>query len=247
MARTPAGSSRAFVLGEVRRQILTLELAPGTALSENDLAGTLGVSRTPVREALILLAGEGLVEVFAQVGSFVALVDKQRVLDAQFLREAVEVTSLASLPTAVPDAAEPGAAALDLAVLARLRSNLEAQRDPDLTSEDFFALDEEFHRELLTLAGHAGVWPSVVSAKGHLDRARRLGLAHVRSHDELVAQHSRVLDAVLAGDPALAAEELRTHLRAVLADIERIEAAAPDLFARPEGRRPVRRVITELR
>src|SRR3954464_1739569 len=91
-------TNRRVVYEALRRRVLTLELPPGAALSENELAAALGVSRTPVRESLILLAEEGLVQVFPQVGSFVSRVDPVKVADAQFLREAVELAALDDLP-----------------------------------------------------------------------------------------------------------------------------------------------------
>lgn len=229
-------SNRQAVYAQIRRRILTLAVPPGAPLSENELAAELGVSRTPVREALILLADEGLVQVFPQVGTFASLMEPGRVRDAQFLREAVELASLRSMP-------QPSG--LDAEVLARLRENLRSQQSPELASEDFFDLDEQFHRELMNLAGNAGVWPAVVSAKGHLDRARRLGMAHVRPASANVAEHRAVLDAVEAGDQDRAIEHLRKHLRAVLADIERIQELAPELFAGPGRPAPVRRSVVE--
>src|SRR4051794_33712818 len=158
-------TNRRVVYEALRRRVLTLELPPGAALSENELAAELGVSRTPVRESLILLAEEGLIQVFPQVGSFVSRVDPNRVADAQFLREAVELAALDDMP------ADP-----DPDVVAELRENLARQQAPDIEVEEFFGLDEAFHHGLLQLSGHARAWPTVVSAKGHLDRARRLGL-----------------------------------------------------------------------
>ena len=99
MPPTPRSpTNRRIVYDTIRRKVLTLELPPGAALSENELAAALGVSRTPVRESLILLAEEGLVQVFPQVGSFVARVDPDGVADAQFLREAVELAALDDMP-----------------------------------------------------------------------------------------------------------------------------------------------------
>src|SRR5262245_36244914 len=143
-------TTRRAVHEVLRRKVLTLELAPGAALSENELAATLGVSRTPVRESLILLADEGLVQVLPQIGSFVSRVDPVRVANAQFLREAVELASLDDLP-----------AALDPALVEELRANLDAQRRPGIGIEEFFCLDEAFHQGLLTLAGHGNAWATV--------------------------------------------------------------------------------------
>ena len=98
MAVAARRTNRRVVYETLRRKVLTLDLPPGTALSENELAAALGVSRTPVRESLILLADEGLVQVFPQVGTFVSRVDPDRVRDAQFLREAVELAALDDVP-----------------------------------------------------------------------------------------------------------------------------------------------------
>lgn len=242
------GTTREVVHTELRRRILTLTTPPGAPISENDIAADLGVSRTPVREALILLGDEGLVEVYPQVGTFASLVDIERVRDAQFLRESVEVASLASLAgdrgdggggrgDGEGDGDGTSGARLDPEVLARLRENIAAQREALEDSERFFDLDEAFHRDLMTLAGHGGVWPSVVSAKGHLDRARRLGMAEIRPASQNLEQHAAILDAAAAGRGEEAVALLRRHLRSVLEDVVRIRELHPELFARPGSHR----------
>ncbi|MGI5472455.1 GntR family transcriptional regulator [Streptomyces sp. CA-132043] len=225
-------TSRRAVYETLRRKVLTLELPPGAALSENELGASLGVSRTPVRESLILLAQEGLVQIFPQVGSFVSRVDPARVADAQFLREAVELAALDDLP-----------AELDPELVEELRRNLAEQRRPGLGLEEFFELDEAFHHALLRLSGHGSAWATVVSAKGHLDRARRLGLYETASPDGFAAQHVEIFDAVLAGDAALVRSAMRAHLRAVFDDVERVRARSPELFAADTGSVPVRRNV----
>jgi DNA-binding GntR family transcriptional regulator len=225
-------TSRRVVYELLRRKVLTLELAPGATLSENELAAALGVSRTPVRESLILLAEEGLVEVYPQVGSFVSRVDIRKVSDAQFLREAVELAALDDVP------AEP-----DQELVRDLRANLDRQLAPDLEPEEFFALDEAFHHGLLRLSGHASAWSTVVSAKGHLDRARRLGLAVHPSPRHFADQHVAILHAVLDGDLGRARDRMRVHLRAVFEDVERIRQRSPELFATDEAATPSRRSV----
>lgn len=218
------------VFDYVRSQIIGLEFAPGTAISENELAATLGVSRTPVRDALLLLAEEGLVEVFPKVGTFVSRVDPDRVAEAQFLREAVELASLHSLR--VP---------LDEEILAGLRENLDRQveAEDDLTA--FFELDEAFHRGLMSLAGHEASWSTVSAAKGHLDRARMLGIRQVPFLSRFVTQHREILDAAAEGDVAAAGEHLRSHLRVVFTDVRQAERERPELFVRDRDALPVRR------
>ncbi|MER5185700.1 GntR family transcriptional regulator [Streptomyces sp. NPDC002896] len=225
-------TSRRAIYIKLRQMVLTLELAPGTALSENELAASLGVSRTPVRESLILLAQEGLVQVFPKIGSFVSRVDPAQVADAQFLREAVELASLEDLP-----------AQLDAAAVEELRGNLERQQRVDLGLEEFFELDEAFHEGLMRLSGHGNAWTTVAAAKGHLDRARRLGLHENVSPAVFAAQHHEIFDAVVSGDVPLARTAMRTHLRAVFSDIERIRAHSPELFATDPSTVPVRRNV----
>lgn len=235
--RSTRVSSREATLDTLRRRIISLELAPGASLSENELSAELGVSRTPVRESLIVLREEGLVQVFPQVGTFVSLVDPERVAHAQFLREAIECASLAAVGYPV-----------DPAGLLILRENLEAQdataRDAD--AERFFELDEQFHRELLVVGGHESAWATVTRAKAHLDRARRLSLIDTRPIAGLVEQHRAVVDALESGEVGAAVERLRTHLRAVFDDVEVIRTNRPELFGDDDAARPQRRTVRSL-
>ncbi|GAB3279177.1 GntR family transcriptional regulator [Parasphingorhabdus pacifica] len=221
---------------EIRQRIVTLALPPGHPLSENELAGELEVSRTPVRESLLLLAEEDLVRVFPKLGSFVARVDPQRIADAQFIREAVEVTSLTDAAVRCTDAD-----------LAELREILRQQRAATDDVERFFELDEAFHQRLLAAGGHLNAWPTVESAKAHLDRARRLGLRTVSPVSALIDQHAEIVNGLAAGDLEGSVVALRQHLRAVFEDVERVRAEFPSLFVDGAEERPIRRSITVLR
>ncbi|GAA0517243.1 GntR family transcriptional regulator [Saccharopolyspora thermophila] len=225
-------TNRRAVYETLRHKVVTLEYPPGAPLSENELAASLGVSRTPVREGLILLSQEGFVQIFPKIGSFVSRVDPRKVADAQFLREAVELASL-----------EDVGPAPDPEVVAELRDNLARQRQAAGDLADFFRLDEAFHQGLLRLGGHESAWPTVVAAKGHLDRARRLGLQDATPPQVFIDQHEAVLDSLVSGDVAQARRLLRAHLRAVFDDIEQIRERSPELFASNSGSVPVRRSI----
>ena len=233
--QSPRLSVRDQTLDTLRRRIISLQLPPGEPLSENELAQELGVSRTPVRESLILLREEGMVQVFPQIGSFVSLVDLGRVAEAQFVREAIECASLKD-------------AVVDATGLAGLREILAAQRDAEASGdvEEFFRLDEDFHRELLRLAGHESAWTAVNSAKAHLDRARRLSLIDTRPVSTLIEQHTAVVDALEANNRPEADSSLRVHLRGVFEDVKRIQAQSPELFSDGTTSRPIRRSIARL-
>jgi DNA-binding GntR family transcriptional regulator len=233
--QSPRLSVRDQTLETLRRRIISLQLPPGEPLSENELAQELGVSRTPVRESLILLREEGLVQVYPQIGSFVSLVDLGRVSEAQFVREAIECASLRDL-------------SVDAAGLAGLRRILQSQTDADAESDvdEFFRLDEDFHRELLRLAGHESAWAAVNSAKAHLDRARRLSLLDTRPIATLIQQHTAVVDALEASNLTDADNSLRLHLRGVFEDVQRIQQATPELFSDGAALRPTRRSVARL-
>ena len=220
-------SARETAYQEIRFRIITGAEQPGALLSENELALVLGLSRTPVREALLLIAQEGLVEVRPQSGTYVTYIDPDVVAQAQFIREAIE---LASLRECVRQ--------FDADEAAALREIL-ARQSAASSREEFYPLDEEFHRRLLAIAGHENAWAMVANAKGHLDRARYLGLSGFRGIHEYVGDHGAIVDALEAGSLDVAEDALRTHLRFVLEDVDTIRRLHPELFA--AGQFPERR------
>ncbi len=142
-SRAVGEAARDQVYAALREAIVSAELAPGRKLSENELAERLGVSRTPVREALVRLRDERLVAIVPQLGTFVTLISDDGVADAAFVREALECA-----------AARLAAARADDAGLADLRANLLAQeraRD-DGDTETFERLHEVIPAEWLDCA-----------------------------------------------------------------------------------------------
>ncbi|HZU94148.1 MAG TPA: GntR family transcriptional regulator [Microbacterium sp.] len=214
---SPRPSARAVAYGRIRDDIIGGRFAPGALLSENELAAALGISRQPVREALLLIAQEGLVEVRPQSGTYVTHIDPDRVREAQFIREAIELASLAAC--AAPEEEDE-----------RMLRDVIARQRTASDRDAFYPLDEEFHRALLGLAGHANAWAAVSAAKGHLDRARYVGMSATRGVQDYVDDHERVVDALAAGDMDAAADALREHLRFVFADLEAVREERPELF-----------------
>ena len=219
--RVPAGP---YLYAALRDQIVRAELAPGERLSEAELGERLGVSRTPIREALGRLRDDRLVEVRPQIGTFVARISPAAVADAQFIREALECT-------AVRIAAELA----DEESMAQLEENLRAQeRSSDRADIDSWQLlDDTFHRHLCDLSGHPAVWPVNERAKSHLIRLRRLSLSMPDYLPTMVEAHRAVAEAVERHDPEGAEEALREHLRDVLREVPRIREQHPDYFEEP--------------
>lgn len=226
VAMRRGASTRSQVYAIIREAVVSLHLLPGQALSENELATQYGVSRTPVREALIRLAGDGLVEVVPQLGTFVSRISELDVREAQFIREVLECTSLQE---AIKRVTEQDAR--------RLREIIALQREAteahDITR--WFALDESLHRTLLEVAGHPRVWPIVHSAKAHLDRVRMLSLPEAIVLEELVEQHSDIVEHVIGKRRRQAESVLTQHLRLVFEYLEPFKQRYPDYFLLDEG------------
>ncbi len=220
--RTLGRSARAQVYSTLRDAIVAGSFAPGQQLSENELAARLGISRTPIREALVRLRDERLVEIVPQLGTFVTRISVSAIHDAQFVREALECAAV-----------RLGAQRADDEDIAALRAIVRRQEETQ-DSHDFdrfYVLDDELHRALCDLSGHGIAWSLSQRANGHLNRIRRLSLPLPAYIGEMIQEHSAVIDAVERRDPELADEKLRHHLRMVLSSLPRIESEHPEFFA----------------
>lgn len=208
----------------LREAIVSAHLGPGQTLSEMDLALELGVSRTPVREAFIRLAMEGLVGVFPQLGTIVGPIDVDAVVEAQFVREVLEVA-----------AARIVCSSSDPSQVAPLLDVLEAQATAcdEGDVDRFHQLDDDLHRMIFERAGHPTAWRVVHSAKPQLDRVRHLALpdASTRLHD--LAEHREIVDAITAGDAEAADAAVRRHARAILGQLPLLREQFPQYFAGP--------------
>lgn len=232
-----SGSTRSQVYAMLREAIVSLEMLPGQALSENELAGRYNLSRTPIREALIRLADEDLVEVVPQLGTFVSRISVRDVTEVQFIRETLERASL-------PHAIRKLTARDERYLWNLLDEQEEAGRDGDL--QRWFATDEDLHRTLLEIGGHPKAWSVVSSAKAHLDRVRMLSLPEPEILAELHAQHHAIVGHVVAKERRKADTVLTGHLRIALDILESLETEHPDYFldedaaAQPAPRRTSR-------
>ncbi|MFW2542937.1 GntR family transcriptional regulator [Primorskyibacter sp. 2E107] len=208
-------------------RIIHGDLKPGNRISEAEIARACDVSRQPVREAFIRLAVQGLLAVLPQRGTIVSKIAYSAVLDARFLREAIEADIVAIL-THAPNAA----------LVTELRKQLDAQRALSPSEKTaFMRCDDRFHRTLAEAAGKAGAWKLIEGLKSQMDRVRFLSLGHFPM-GKLIDQHSAVVDRIEAGDHEQADTAIRLHLREVLHDLPQICDANPDFFDMPEGALP---------
>lgn len=196
----PPGSSglnaRDRAYADLRYRILTGRLAPGTTLLETEIAALLGLSRTPVREAVIRLAEEGLVRIRPRHGITVVdltLADFRDILDVFSALEirAVALTAARRLTAAQRDA---------LATLTQRMERATAEGDIARWSD----LDDDFHAMLVGLCGNARLQRSIGDYWGQQYRGRRLILPHRPLPSASDREHRAILAAVLDGDPQAA-------------------------------------------
>lgn len=207
------------LIASLRDRIVRIELAPGMRLSEQEIAESYSVSRQPVREAFIRLAGEGLVEVRPQRGTFVRKIFTAEVEVSRFMREAVEagLVRLAAVRAGDAEAAE-------------LRAQIGRQTEEQaMSTSAFMQLDERLHRTIAEMANMGGVWEHLQPIKKHMDRVRYLTAAEFPV-SRLIAEHRLIVDAIAARDPDAAEAAIRQHLRGVLKDLPLIAATQPDFF-----------------
>jgi DNA-binding GntR family transcriptional regulator len=206
----------------LRQSIIQMVLAPGRALSEKEIADTFSVSRQPVREAFIRLSEAGLVEVKPQRGTYVVKISQQAVLEARFVREAIEVA-------VVKLAAKKG---IEPSVLKELHDLVERQRrclEPH-DYDRFYHLDEAFHRTLSLGVRQQAAWKVIEEVRAQLDRVRYLSVPHSTPLERLVDQHNHIIAAIEARDVKRAEEAMMLHLREVLVSMPDLIRRFPDMF-----------------
>lgn len=205
----------------LRESILSLRLAPGTPLSRAELAERFELSQTPVRDALLQLSQEGLVDIFPQHATLVSRIDIPSAMQAHFLRRAIELEVVRILALAPADST---------AVLrARLTAQIELQAALAIAdTEEFITSDQAFHRMMYEAAGAPDLYELVRRRSGHLDRLRRLDLPSPGKAERVVSDHRAILAALAAHDPDAAQAAMRTHLSGTLGRIADIRARHPD-------------------
>ena len=210
------------VFERLRGMIISLELPPGSPLSRAALAAQFGVSSTPIRDALMRLEEEGLVDVFPQYATVVSRVDVRLAQQAHFLRQAVELEIVHML-----------ALRRDQALAAELNATILRQQQFAKAGdfEKFMAADNEFHAQLYAATDKQDIWSLVRSRSGHIDRLRRLHLPSPGKAQDIVRHHKLIAKAIDAGEPEEAQKHLRTHLSGTLSELAQIRARYPEYLS----------------
>ncbi|MCV9961160.1 GntR family transcriptional regulator [Pararhizobium sp. BT-229] len=218
LKRVTAGSA---IFERLHSAIISLQMPPGMPLQEKRIAEEFGVSRTPVREALLRLAEAGLVDIFPQSGTFVSLVPVAAIPEAVVIRKALEGTTI-----------ETAAAIATAADIARLDAIIARQRVHAAHDETslFHEQDEAFHEAIAAIAGYPGIWTILKTVKTQIDRARRLTLPALGRMDTVIEEHQTIRNAIAAHDIEAARAAMMHHLSAVIPDIAELRLRHPDYF-----------------
>lgn len=214
-------TGRDYAVRVIRKNIIQLELAPGSLVSENELSAQLDLSRTPIREALMELAKVNIVEILPQKGSRVSFIDYDLIEESRLMRLLLEVSCVETLCTMELTTQQKNQLAENLA--------LQKFSIENGMNERFFELDDEFHSLLFQFVNRTLSHQMVKNFSVHFDRVRNLSMGKEYQHDEsLVTQHQAIYQAILAHDVEAAKQAVTDHLTGYKIDAQAIRDKYPD-------------------
>jgi len=213
----------------LKAEIVSMRRKPGEPIVEREIAARYGVSRTPVREAILRLADEALVDIFPQSGTFVAKIPLAALPETILVRGALEQLTAKLAAQAATDEQ-----------VTELYELIERQRRMQKAGnrDRFHEADEAFHASIAQAAGHPGIWILIQQVKIQVDRYRRLTLPVPGRMARVLQEHAAIVRAIEARDPPRAAAAMAAHLEGLSASIADVRDLNPDYFV-DDARQPV--------
>lgn len=223
MQRNETGSRRHYVYSFLYQNILSLNLQPGCALSENEIAKKLNVSRTPVREAMIQLAKQDLVEIVPQIGTFVSLINPELVEESRSMRETLEIATIKEAAEKITDS-----------TLLELEISINKQKMiiKEGNFREFLTLDDAFHEIIFQSLGKERTWQAIEQMNSQFKRVRILWLLLTTTTDweEVLREHEGLFTALKNRDATLAQNLMKQHLTKAVIHMGEIKSKHPDYF-----------------
>lgn len=209
------------IVEDLRRRILSLELAPGDILSRAELASRYGISSTPLRDALLRLRDEGLVTIMPQSRTQVTRIDLDHARQIHVLRSTVEAEVAGRLATAPPEG-----------LVAQLKTLIEMQEGEARRSDmgAFARLDLAFHEVLLHAAELDAVHRVIRRESIHIDRLRALHLMQPEKAQQILEDHRSIAAGIAAADPGAAAAAIKRHLSQSILLGKQLTHQRPEFF-----------------
>lgn len=218
--RKPGETAREYALRVIKENIISLDLEPGSSLNDMELSGQLGISRTPVREAIMELSKNKIIEIYPQAGSRIALIDLELVNEARFLRLVLE--------RAIVELACEMATAENIM---HLEENLRVQEfyAAKGVSLELLRLDDLFHEMLFRICKKELIYSISNGLSIHADRVRHMALFAVKDL-KVVSDHKRLVEAIAARDKQLAENILVEHLTRYIGEEKEVREVYPHYF-----------------
>ena len=218
--RLPRETGREYALRTIKENIINLELAPGSQISENELSAEMGLSRTPVREALIELSKVKIVEIHPQKRSVVSLIDYDLVEESRFMRHLLEC-AVVQLDCEMASPED----------IKRLQENVQLQNFylDNFYTEQLLPLDNAFHGILFDIARKSQIFSLMSNISIHFDRVRSMALSSVKNL-KIVQDHENIVSAIARRDAAQARDLMEQHLSRYKIDAAAIREKYPLYF-----------------
>lgn len=214
-------STREYAYRILKNNIMNLIIMPGTALSEQEVANILSISRTPVREAFMHLSQDYLLDILPQKGTYVSLIDLNNMEEAKFMRQNLEKAVVKLACSFFPDEK-----------LFELQSNISLQElcIQENKTQKFFELDGIFHGIIFSGCKKDRIWTMIQQISTHYNRVRMLEAAHGYDLLSLLQQHKDLLRAVIEKNIEFGERTIDIHLNKVYIDVEHLKGKFGDLF-----------------
>jgi len=189
----------------LRQRIFSRDLEPGSWIDELKIAQHYGISRTPLREALKVLAAEGLVTMKVRRGAYVTEVSDNDLAEVYHLLALLESDAAAVVARNASD--------LQLQELLNLHGQLEASAEPEQDREKFFVINEEFHMRLLEIAGNRWRNQMVADLRKVMKLNRHNSLLKTGRIEESLQEHRALMQALLARDALACQSRMDEHFK----------------------------------
>lgn len=221
--RSDGGTRREYVYSYLNEKIIDFSLCPGSPISESEIGSQLSVSRTPIREALMQLAKEGLIEIKPQIGTFVSLIDPKHIEESRFMRKAVELAVIREATEKLtPDSLYKLEKCLTMQEIALREEN----------EKDFLAYDDEFHELIYKGLGMDRIWKGIDQMNGQYKRVRMLRLITTKAADweTVLDEHRAIFNALKCKDVEAAEAVVNEHITKGIAHLYEFKKEQPDYF-----------------
>ena len=228
MRKREDSRANAWVYDEIRADIENLILKPGTELNIQEVADELGVSRSPVRDALLRLERDRLVDIFPQRGTRVSFLDEDIIRQERFMRTQIELGVLEKCLS------KPRSGKEKEIFITNLRCNL-LQQHADIISGnhiEYFRHDDEMHRIFYTEAGLDRIWLVLRAHTGNEHRVRILSYEANNIVENVGNEHERIVAAIADGDNEKALELTKEHLGKLDNELRELMVSYADYFGK---------------